>query len=197
MTRHRLMPPRHSPQVPKRQNIPDPLRAREEHAETIDAAAPASRGRQTPLQRLQIALVDLARLVRGLVVEQLLLELASLLKRRVLLLIGVDDFFAFDEEFAAGGDALVVGWVIEGFREWGETFWRVDDEGWALTLGLEVSGAELVHESRERRVFRDREGEVFEQLFQLGWGLCRRQVRERAANCPLDTGDKVDSAERG
>lgn len=85
----------------------------------------------------------------------------------------------------------------EGFGEWREAFWRVDDEGRVCAVWFDVNAAEGVEEAREGWVFGDGEGEVMEEVCNLGEGVWGGEVGEFAVDSFFDAGYEVDSAEGG
>lgn len=108
------MPTGYGAEIPKREDVSDPLSAREEHAEAINATSPATGRREPPLQRFKVALIYLRWFVCALGVADLILEFPSLFKGRVLLFVGVDDLPPVDEELCARRNTLLIGRVNEG-----------------------------------------------------------------------------------
>ncbi|QSS56932.1 hypothetical protein I7I53_05293 [Histoplasma capsulatum var. duboisii H88] len=81
-TQSNLLRPGHAPQIPKTQHIPNPLRPRKQHAQSINPTPPPARRWQPPLQRLQVILIHFPlRLHRRDLKPKLDLKLPPLLKR--------------------------------------------------------------------------------------------------------------------
>lgn len=194
--------PHHIPQRPKRQDIRDSLLIRKQHNQPIKSTSPTTSRRHPPLQHLEITLVNL--LLRrtltstlGTVKRELLHKLASLLKRRVLLLVRVYVFASRNEELYARCDTLSRFRVDVGFGEGGERFWVLRYEGWVRTERLDVVFCKGVKEAGKCWVRGDREREVGEEGQEVGSGCGRRKIGEFAGDGALDCRDEGKLGEWG